>query len=87
MYKSVIRKILFKYDPEKVHHFTFSTIKNFSKIPGFSAFAKSMYQVNDPRLEREVFGLKFKNPVGLAAGLDKDAKLYKVFVHVFLLYL
>lgn len=38
---------------------------------------KSMYEVNDPRLEREVFGLKFKNPVGLAAGLDKDAKLYK----------
>ncbi len=36
-----------------------------------------MYEVNDPRLEREVFGLKFKNPVGLAAGLDKDAKLYK----------
>lgn len=38
---------------------------------------KSLYEVNDPRLEREVFGLKFKNPVGLAAGLDKDAKLYK----------
>ncbi len=36
-----------------------------------------MYEVSDPRLEREVFGLKFKNPVGLAAGLDKDAKLYK----------
>jgi dihydroorotate dehydrogenase len=35
-----------------------------------------MYQVNDPRLEVEVFGLKFKNPVGLAAGFDKDAKLY-----------
>lgn len=35
------------------------------------------YEVNDPRLEREVFGLKFKNPVGLAAGLDKDATLYK----------
>jgi len=37
---------------------------------------RSMFQVNDTRLEREVFGLKFKNPVGLAAGLDKDAKLY-----------
>lgn len=36
-----------------------------------------MYEVNDKRLEREVFGLKFKNPVGLAAGFDKDAKLYK----------
>jgi len=38
---------------------------------------KGIYNVNDARLEREVFGLKFKNPVGLAAGLDKDAKLYK----------
>ena len=35
-----------------------------------------MYLVEDPRLEREVFGLKFPNPVGLAAGFDKDAKLY-----------
>ena len=36
-----------------------------------------MYNIDDPRLETEVFGLKFKNPVGLAAGFDKDAKLYK----------
>ncbi len=35
-----------------------------------------MYQVQDNRLEREVFGIRFKNPVGLAAGFDKDAKLY-----------
>lgn len=35
-----------------------------------------MYVVNDKRLERKVFGLTFSNPVGLAAGLDKDAKLY-----------
>lgn len=36
-----------------------------------------MYKVNDPLLETEVFGLKFPNPVGLAAGFDKDAKLYQ----------
>ena len=77
MYKSVIRKVLFKYDAEKVHHFTFSAIKKLYKLPGFSAIASSLYQINDPRLEREVFGLKFKNPVGLAAGFDKDAKLYQ----------
>jgi dihydroorotate dehydrogenase len=41
------------------------------------ALVKSIYQLNDPMLEREVFGLKFKNPVGLAAGFDKDAKLFK----------
>src|SRR5690606_31929512 len=48
-----------------------------NNVPGGSAILKSLYEVNDPKLEREVFGLKFKNPVGLAAGLDKDAKLYK----------
>lgn len=42
-----------------------------------SSLLNALYEVKDPRLEREVFGLRFKNPVGLAAGLDKDAKLYK----------
>jgi len=77
MYKSLIRPLLFRFDPEKVHHFTFSSIRFLSIIPGFPLFLRAMYNVEDSRLEREVFGLKFKNPVGLAAGLDKDAKLYK----------
>lgn len=77
MYKFFIRPILFKFDPEKVHYFTFSLIRFLSKIPGFSSLFKAMYLVNDKRLETEVFGLKFKNPVGLAAGFDKDATLYK----------
>ena len=77
MYKLFIRPILFKFDPEKVHYFTFSLIRFLSNIPGFSLLFKAMYLVNDKRLETEVFGLKFKNPVGLAAGFDKDATLYK----------
>ena len=77
MYKSLIRPILFCFDPEEVHYFTFSLIRTVSKIPGFKSIFKSLYEVNDKRLETEVFGLKFKNPVGLAAGFDKDAKLYK----------
>lgn len=76
MYKLLIRPILFQFDPEKVHYFTFSLIRFLNKI-GFSAIFKALYEVKDKRLEREVFGLKFKNPVGLAAGFDKDAKLYK----------
>ncbi len=76
MYKTFIRPILFKFDPEAVHHFSFKSIKLFNKLRLLSLF-KSGFQVNDKRLEREVFGLKFKNPVGLAAGFDKDAKLYK----------
>jgi dihydroorotate dehydrogenase len=77
MYKLLIRRVLFWFDPEKVHYFTFSLIRIFSKIPGFPSLFKALYAVNDKRLETEVFGLKFKNPVGLAAGFDKDAKLYK----------
>ena len=77
MYKLLIRPILFWFDPEEVHYFTFKWIRILNLIPGFSWLCKSLYTVDDARLEREVFGLKFKNPVGLAAGFDKDAKLYK----------
>lgn len=76
MYKSLIRPVLFLFDPEKVHHFTFALIKFVNKIPGVSMLCKSIYTVRDPRLEKEVFGLKFRNPVGLAAGFDKDARLF-----------
>ena len=76
MYKLLIRPLLFLFDPEKVHYFTFSLIRFFNKI-GFGSLFKAIYEVKDARLEREVFGIKFKNPVGLAAGFDKDAKLYQ----------
>ena len=76
MYKSCIRPLFFLFDPEKIHHFTFQLIKILSKIPGMSFLFKSLFQVNDTRLERKLFGLTFKNPVGLAAGFDKNAVLY-----------
>jgi dihydroorotate dehydrogenase len=76
MYKLIIRPILFCFDPEKVHYFTFSLIRTISKIPGLKGLFRNLYVVEDKRLERELFGLKFNNPVGLAAGFDKDAKLY-----------
>lgn len=62
-------------NPERVHHLSFKGIKLLSKL-GFSAVFRKLYTVHDQRLEREVFGLKFPNPVGLGAGFDKDAKLY-----------
>lgn len=76
MYKFLIRPFLFLFDPEKVHYFTFSAIRFLSKIPFFSSICKSLYEVKDKRLEREVFGIRFPNPVGLAAGFDKNAVLY-----------
>lgn len=72
MYKSLIRPVLFKFDPEEVHHFTFSMLKNF----GFLTRLFLPKPIEDKKLEREVFGLKFKNPVGLAAGFDKNAVLF-----------
>ncbi len=75
MYKALIRPLLFLFDPEKVHHFSFKIIAISNRL-GLGGLFKSCYAVNDPALEREVFGLTFKNPVGLAAGFDKDAKLF-----------
>jgi dihydroorotate dehydrogenase len=75
MYKAVIRPILFKFDPEKVHHLTFTFIRILSKV-GLSAVIRSLFHVNDTRLRRNLFGLTFRNPVGLAAGFDKNAELY-----------
>lgn len=77
MYKSIIRPILFSVDPEKIHHFTFRLIKLINIIPGIGSLLKSWYSVTDDRLITKVFGLEFPNPVGLAAGFDKDGKLYK----------
>ncbi len=78
MYKILIRPILFLLDAETAHHFSFWAIGVLSKL-GLGFLFRKSFALNDPRLEREVFGIKFKNPVGLAAGFDKDAKLYNEF--------
>ncbi|WNW02436.1 quinone-dependent dihydroorotate dehydrogenase [Tenacibaculum sp. HL-MS23] len=76
MYKLIIRPIFFLFDPEKIHYFTFSLVKFMTKIPFVASIFRSLYQVNDKKLERNLFGLTFKKPVGLAAGFDKNAVLY-----------
>ena len=76
MYKILVRPVLFLFDPEKVHHFTFSLIRFLCKIPFVASIFRGMYQIEDKRLERTLFGITFKNPVGLAAGFDKNAVLY-----------
>lgn len=76
MYKYFIRPILFQFDPERVHHFTFSSLKFIHKIPFLTTVIQKIYVVQNEKLEREVFGMKFPNPIGLAAGFDKDAELY-----------
>ena len=77
MYQFIIKPFLFLFDPESVHHFSFAMIRWGSKIPGAAFLIRKIYCIDHSALERKVFGLTFKNPVGLAAGFDKDAKLYK----------
>ncbi|MGE8241533.1 MAG: quinone-dependent dihydroorotate dehydrogenase, partial [Sphingobacterium sp.] len=73
MYK-LVKPIFFTMNPEMAHHKVTSGLNVFSKIWGAKQLLNTIFTVEDPRLEREVFGLKFKNPVGLAAGFDKNAE-------------
>jgi len=75
MYKFLIRPLLFLVDPERIHHFTFNLLKFQGKIPGVNKISGLLFENESRTLERNLFGLHFKNPVGLAAGFDKDARL------------
>ncbi|RIA09279.1 dihydroorotate oxidase A [Flavobacteriaceae bacterium MAR_2010_72] len=81
MYKYIVRPIFFLFDPETIHHFTFSLVRFMCKVPGVPFLLKKSYRVTNPSLEKQLFGITFKNPVGLAAGFDKDAKLFKELNH------
>lgn len=75
MYK-ILRTLLFRLDAESAHHLTLKLLRFSGSIPGCSRILKSIFAVNDKSLEREVFGIKFPNPVGLAAGLDKNGEVF-----------
>lgn len=77
MYKRVIRPILFLFDPEWVHYFSFAAIRVLHCIPFMGGLVRKLYSSKKPSLKKEVFGIHFPNPVGLAAGFDKDAKLFR----------
>jgi dihydroorotate dehydrogenase len=76
MYKLFIRPFLFLFDPEKIHYITFSLIRFLCKVPLMALIFRSIYKIEDKRLEKTLFGITFKNPVGLAAGFDKNAVLF-----------
>jgi dihydroorotate dehydrogenase len=73
---SIIRSLLFLFDAEKVHYFTTSILNKALKFPFVKNLFNRLFVVNDKRLERKLFGLTFKNPVGLAAGFDKNATMF-----------
>ena len=78
MYK-IIRFFLFKLDAETAHHLTLKWFAVLIKIPFVKSILKFLYAIEDKKLERNLFGLTFKNPVGLAAGLDKNAECIDAF--------
>jgi len=71
----LIKPLLFQFDAEKVHYFVTRNLKRFTGFPGGTWLSKAVWGVDDTRLQKQVFDLNFKNPVGLAAGFDKNAEL------------
>jgi len=73
MYKKLISPFLFLFDPEKIHNFTFCATKLLFKLPLIGFLIESRYKIDNTKLKRNLFGLTFDNPVGIAAGFDKNA--------------
>jgi len=76
MYKSIIRPLMFKLNPETIHNIIFALLRIAAKIPGVPAYLKKKYHTTDSKTSKTVFGVTFPNPIGLAAGLDKDGDAF-----------
>ena len=74
---NLLRNILFNFDAEGVHHFSMNLLKNVGNISLANQLISKGFSLEHPSLERDLFGLKFKNPVGLGAGFDKNAVFIK----------
>jgi dihydroorotate dehydrogenase len=75
MYRFFLRPLLFLFSPESIHHTTFKILKLIGYVPGALALTRALFVLKNQKLERKILGLTFPNPVGLAAGFDKDALL------------
>lgn len=73
-YQKILRPILFKIDPEKIHNFTLRFLSFFSAINFLNKLLTKVCQYKSPRLRQKLFDIDFKNPIGLAAGLDKNGQ-------------
>lgn len=74
-YQNILKPLLFLINPERAHYIVAHGLRLLMKIPGVSLVFQSVYGFKHKNLVREVFGLRFENPVGLAAGFDKNAYL------------
>jgi dihydroorotate dehydrogenase len=82
MYKSFIRPLLFLLQPETIHHLIVKIVKIGFKIPLVPSIFSGLYKYHHPALKREFLGMTFDNPVGLAAGFDKNAEIYNEFSYM-----
>ena len=71
-----LRKILFLFDPELIHKISFHFLKIIFLLPNYLSFWQYFFRIDNDKLKRKVFGITFDNPVGLAAGFDKDAEIF-----------
>ena len=76
MYKHPIKPILFRFNPETAHNLTFKCLSILRHIPFAQSIIRSIFKKESPSLEKEVFGIRFPNPVGLAGGMDKNGEFY-----------
>ena len=76
MYKHLLKPILFRFNPETAHNLLFSFLAFLRHVPFAGSIIRAIYKKESPKLEREVFGINFPNPVGLAGGLDKNGEFY-----------
>lgn len=76
MYRHLIRPILFRFSPEVAHNLTLSALKVLRHVPFAGKLMKMIYGSGVSSLSRNVFGIDFPAPVGLAAGLDKNGEFY-----------
>lgn len=79
MYQRVIKPILFSLNIERAHRTVMALLRVVSLIPGGRWLLRKCYAVQHPALEREVFGIRFPNPVGLAAGFDRNGEAIREF--------
>ena len=71
---TLLRSLLFLLPAESAHHFTLGMLKIACKIPFGKSALRALFDSENPSSQKELFGLQFKNSVGLAAGFDKNAK-------------
>jgi dihydroorotate dehydrogenase len=82
LYNQLLKPLLFRLSPENAHHLTVKMLEATLAVPGAATLFRHRYRLNDHRLARKCFGIDFPNPVGLAAGFDKDGRYYAAMSHL-----